>query len=241
MKTVAMILAGGSGKRMGLDIPKQFASVFDKPILVYTLEVFQKHPMVDEIEVVCKEGWEDILTAYVEEYEITKLNRVIGGGETGQESIRNGVYALEEDLDEGDLVIIHDGIRPILEEDVLTDVIKTAKEFGSAATSMPYNEQIFVKDEKDEMVTKKYIPRETLRRVSTPQAYEFKKLDAAYHEAFEKKIGIYEGNYANTMWVDLGNELHLAIGSEKNIKLTTKEDLEMFKALLRMKEVEEQV
>lgn len=236
MKTVAIILAGGSGKRMGLDIPKQFITIFDKPILAYTLEAFQKHPMIDEIEVVCKEGWEDVLETYSKKYNITKLNKIVKGGEIGQESIRNGVYALEGELKEGDLVVIHDGIRPILEEDVLTDVIKTAKEFGSAATSMPYNEQIFVKDKKNETVTKKYIPRETLRRVSTPQAYEFKKLDSAYHEAFNKKIGIYEGNYTNTMWVDLGNELHLAVGSEKNIKLTTREDLEIFKALLKSQE-----
>lgn len=236
MKIVAVVLAGGSGKRMGLDIPKQFVSVFDKPILVYTLEAFQKHPMVDEIEVVCKEGWEDVLEAYTKEYDISKLKKVVKGGETGQESIRNGIYALKNELGVGDLVVIHDGIRPILEEDVLTDVIKTAKEYGDAATSMPYNEQIFVKNVEDEMVSDRYIPRDTLRRVSTPQAYEFVKINKAYHEAFEKKIGIGEGAYANTMWVDLGNKLHLAIGSEKNIKLTTKEDLEIFKSLLKAEE-----
>ncbi len=233
MKTVAIILAGGSGKRMGIDIPKQFISVFDKPILIYTLEAFQSHPLVDEIEVVCKDGWKDVLLAYAKEYKIDKMKYVTTGGETGQESIRNGVFNLEGQLTGGDIVIIHDGIRPILDKDVLTDVIKTAKEFGSAATSMPYNEQIFVKNENDETKTSKYIPRETLRRVSTPQAYEFEALDGAYHEAFEKEIGIYGSSYTNTMWVDLGNELHLASGSEKNIKLTTKEDLEIFKALLK--------
>ena len=221
---------------MGMDIPKQFISVFDKPILVYTLEAFQRHPMVDEIEVVCKEGWEDVLRAYAKEYKIDKLKYVAHGGETGQESIRNGVYNLENELTEGDVVIIHDGIRPILEQDVLTDVIQTAKQYGSAATSMPYNEQIFVKNDDDETVSRKYIPRETLRRVSTPQAYEYKALNEAYHEAFEKEIGVYGSAYTNTMWVDLGNELHLASGSEKNIKLTTKEDLEIFKALLRTTE-----
>ncbi len=233
MKTVAIILAGGSGKRMGIDIPKQFISIFDKPILVYTLEAFQSHPLVDEIEVVCKEGWEDVLRAYSKEYKIDKLKYIVCGGETGQESIRNGVFNLEGKLKKGDIVVVHDGIRPVLEKDVLTDVIKTAKEFGSAATSMPYNEQIFVKNDNDETTTSKYIPRETLRRVSTPQAYEYEALDSAYHEAFEKEIGIYGSAYTNTMWVDLGRELHLAIGSEKNIKLTTKEDLEIFKALLK--------
>ena len=98
---------------------------------------------------------------------------------------------------------------------------------------MPYNEQIFVIDEDDETTTCKYIPRETLRRVSTPQAYKFELLDTKYHEAFEKEIGIYGSHYTNTMMVELGVKLHFAAGSDKNIKLTTKDDLEMFKAYLK--------
>ncbi len=99
---------------------------------------------------------------------------------------------------------------------------------------MPYNEQIFVIDEEDENTTKQYIPRETLRRVSTPQAYKYELLDQKYHEAFEKKVGIYGSAYTNTMMVELGVTLHFAAGSDKNIKLTTKDDLEMFKAYLKL-------
>jgi 2-C-methyl-D-erythritol 4-phosphate cytidylyltransferase len=116
---------------------------------------------------------------------------------------------------------------------VLSDVIVVCKKYGNAVTSLPYNEQIFVIDDSDEGTTKQYIPRETLRRVSTPQAYKFGKLDWAYHEAFEKEIGIKGSAYTNTMMVDLGETLHFAAGSDKNIKLTTKDDLEMFKAYLK--------
>ncbi len=230
---VAIIIAGGSGRRMGMDIPKQFINVYEKPVLMYTLEGFQSHPMIDEIVVVCIEGWHDVVWAYAKQCGITKLKKIISGGETGQESIRNGVYALEGICKEGDTVIIHDGIRPLVDASVLTDVIQTCKKYGNAVTSLPYNEQIFVVDENDPSTTVQYIPRETLRRVSTPQAYEFNKLDSAYHEAFEKEIGIYGSSYTNTMMVELGERLHFASGSDKNIKLTTKDDLEMFKAYLK--------
>ena len=232
---IAVIIAGGSGQRMGMDIPKQFINVYDKPVLVYTLESFQKHPLVDEIELVCIEGWHDVVWAYAKQYGIDKLKSIVAGGSTGQESIRNGVYNLEGKCTDDDIVIIHDGIRPLVEAEVLTDVIRTCKKYGNAVTSMPYNEQIFVVSEEDETTTTKYIPRETLRRVATPQAYKFGVLDSRYHEAFEKEIGIYGSSYTNTMMVELGERLHFATGSDKNIKLTTKDDLELFKAYIRAK------
>ena len=233
MSNIAIIIAGGSGHRMGQDIPKQFINVYDKPILIYTLEGFQKHPQIDAIEVVCIDGWHDVLRAYAKQFNITKLKWLVSGGSTGQESIRNGVYNLERYAKDNDIVVIHDGIRPLVDDSVLTDVLVKAAKFGNAVTSMPYNEQIFVIDENDSSVTTQYIPRETLRRVSTPQAYRFDILDQRYHEAFEKEIGIYGSSYTNTMMVELGETLHFAAGSDKNIKLTTKDDLELFKAYLK--------
>ena len=227
----AIILAGGSGHRMGQDVPKQFINVYDKPVIVYTLEGFQKHPLIDAIEVVCIDGWHDVLRAYAKQFNISKLRWVISGGETGQESIRNGVFNLEGKIDPEDIVIIHDGIRPLIDDTVLSDVISKCQKYGNGVTSLPYNEQIFVMD--DEISTVKYIPRETLRRVSTPQAYKFDKLLWGYKKAFEEKIGIYGSSYTNTMMVELGERLYFAAGSDKNIKLTTKDDLELFKAYLK--------
>ncbi len=228
---VAVIIAGGSGSRMGQDIPKQFINVYDKPVLVYTLEDFQKHPQIDAILVVCIDGWHDVVKAYSKQFGIHKLKWVVSGGNSGQESIRNGIYALEGICSDDDIVIIHDGIRPLVDETVLTDVIVKCQQYGNAVSSLPYNEQIFVVD--DEISTVKYIPRETLRRVSTPQAYKFGKLLWAYKKAFAEKIGIYGSSYTNTMMVELGERLYFAAGSDKNIKLTTKDDLEMFKAYLK--------
>ena len=166
----AVIIAGGSGHRMGQDIPKQFINVYDKPVLIYTLEGFQKHPQIDAIEVVCIDGWHDVLRAYAKQFNITKLRWIVSGGETGQESIRNGVYNLEGKVSADDIIVIHDGIRPLVDAFVLTDVLLKAKKYGNAVTSLPYNEQIFIINKNDETTTTQYIPRETLRRVSTPQA-----------------------------------------------------------------------
>lgn len=228
----AIIVAGGSGNRMGQDIPKQFINVYDKPVLIYTLEGFQRHPMIDAIEVVCIEGWEHVVWAYAKQFNIDKLKWIAKGGNSAQESIRNGVYNLEGVCNAGDVVVIHDGIRPLIEPEVLTDVVSKAQELGNAVTSMPYNEQIFVVSKDDENTTTQFIPRETLRRVSTPQAYEFELLDKKYHEAYEKGIGVVGSHYTNTMMVELGVRLNFAAGSDKNIKLTTKDDLELFKGYL---------
>lgn len=228
----ALIIAGGTGNRMGQSIPKQFLNVFDKPVLIYTLENFERQEEVDAICVVCIEGWEEMVRAYANQFNISKLRWIVKGGGSAQESIRNGVERLETELEADDLVIIHDGIRPLVEPSVLTDVISKAREFGNAVTSMPYNEQIFIVDKDDETTTTQYIPRETLRRVSTPQAYRMGLLSEKYREAFEKNIGVGGSNYTNTMMVQLGVRLHFAAGSDKNIKLTTKDDLELFKGYL---------
>ena len=227
----AIIIAAGRGSRMGQDIPKQFINVYDKPVLVYTLQGFQQHPQIDSILVVCIDGWHDVVKAYARQFGIDKLKWVVSGGETGQESIRNGVFALEGVCAPDDIVVIHDGIRPLVDETVLTDVIVKCEQFGNAVSSMPYNEQIFIID--DEISTVKYIPRETLRRVSTPQAYRYEKLLWAYKKAFSEGIGISGSSYTNTMMVELGERLFFAAGSDKNIKLTSKDDLELFKAYLK--------
>lgn len=231
--TTAIIIAGGSGVRMGQSTPKQFIKVLDKPVLIYTLEGFQNHPLIDNIEVVCLDGWIEYLNEEAKKYGITKLKWIVPGGKSGQESIRNGVFNLESKLSDDDIVVIHDGIRPLVDESVLTDVIEKCKIHGNAVSSLPYNEQIFIAD--NDYSTTRYIPRETIRRVATPQAYKFSLLDEKYHEAFEKEIGIYGSSYTNTMMVELGVRLYFASGSDKNIKLTTKDDLEIFTAYLNSK------
>ena len=216
---------------MGQDIPKQFIHVYDKPVLIYTLLGFQHHPEIDAIELVCIEGWEAMVWAYARQFGVDKLKWIVPAGASAQESIRNGVFALEGKCAPDDIVVVHDGIRPIVDDDVLTDVLSVCRKHGNAVTSLPYNEQIFIVDNPES--TLKYIPRETLRRVSTPQAYRFDLLLDAYRKAFAEGIGVKGSAYANTLMSDLGVRLYFAKGSDKNIKLTTKDDLELFKAFLK--------
>lgn len=227
---IAVVTAAGVGSRMGQDIPKQFINVYDKPVIIYTLEAFQKHPNVDKIVVVCLDGWHDILRAYAKQFGITKLDKIVSGGNSAQESISKGVFSLEGIAEKDDIIIIHDGVRPLVDSEVLSDVIAKCSQYGNAVSSMPYNEQIFVKT--DETKTNQYIDRNTLRRVSTPQAYRFEKLLWAYKKAFAENIGISGSSYTNTMMTDLGETLYFAAGSDMNIKLTTKENLDMFKSYL---------
>ena len=229
---VAVIIAGGVGSRMQMDIPKQFIHIYGKPVIIYTLEGFQKHPEIDAIEVVCLDGWQETLQDYARQYGITKLKWITTGGNTGQESIRNGVYHLEGVLKDDDIAIVHDGIRPMVDSSILSDILRVCRIHGNGVTSTPYNEQIF--KIQDEFSTREYIPRETLRKVATPQAYRYGLLLRAYRRAFAEKIGIYGSAYTNTMMVDLGETLYFAAGSDKNIKLTSKDDLELFKAYLKM-------
>ena len=229
---IALILAGGTGTRMGEKIPKQFIQVDGKPVVAYTLENFQRHAQIDAILAVCIDGWHDALRAIAGQYGISKLKWIVAGGADVQESIRNGVFFLEGKLRQEDIVVVHDGIRPLVDEGVLTDVIDKARQYGNAVTSLPYNEQIFIAD--DAVSTTRFIPRDTVRRVATPQAYRFDLLLSKYREAYAKGIGIQKSHYTNTMMAALGVRLYFAAGSDRNIKLTTRDDLELFKAYVKI-------
>lgn len=163
------------------------------------------------------------------ERSMQKLMGRIDSLENENNRLRDALQAQEMILHE-----IRDAISGMqrIDADVLTDVIAVCNKYGNAVTSLPYNEQIFVINQENTSTTKQYVPREQLRRVSTPQAYRYGKLLAAYRKAFDEHIGIYGSSYTNTMMVDLGETLHFAKGSDKNIKLTTKGDLELFKAYI---------
>jgi len=217
---------------MGLHIPKQFVLIEGKPVLLYTLQAFQDHPSIDSIGVVCIDGWHDILRDYADQFGVSKLSWVIAGGDSAQQSIYNGVMRLQDTAEADDIVLIHDGIRPLVDASVISNVLAVCQVHGNAVTSMPYNEQIFRVDGSNPISTTQYIPRETLRRVSTPQAYRYGVLRARYEEAFATGVGIGPSSYTNTMMADLGERLYFAAGSDKNMKLTTPDDLALFHAYL---------
>ena len=143
MKTIAIIIAGGSGHRMGQDIPKQFMPVNNKPLIIYTMEAFQNHPAVDAIIVVTLPEWTSVLKAYANQYNITKLRWIVPGGATGQESIRQGLLTLGRELPPEDIVMIHDGNRCMVSQEIISNSIATFREHGSAITAIPCVEAVF--------------------------------------------------------------------------------------------------
>jgi 2-C-methyl-D-erythritol 4-phosphate cytidylyltransferase len=228
-KNIALIIAGGVGARMHQDIPKQFINVHDKPVIIYTLEAFQKHPNIDSIEVVCLEGWTDILLAYCKQFGITKLEKVVNGGSTGLQSIRNGLFDLETRYhSEDDIVLIHDAIRPMVSQDIISDNIRVCKQYGNAITMIPCT-GVMLKTF-DSVSSSEQIPRDNLKITQTPQTFFLKDILAAHREAIKK--GINDSIASCSLYVELGKKLYLSLGSEKNIKLTTSEDIEIFMALL---------
>lgn len=231
---IAMIIAGGSGQRMSQDIPKQFINVYDRPVIVYTLEAFQRHPNIDFIEVVCLEGWKEILKAYAKQFNITKLRWIAEGGKNGQESIKNGIQNLKGDCNKDDLILIHDAIRPMVSQEIISECISKAKIYGSAVTVIPCAEAMLRTE--DGKSSKQSIPRSELIRTQTPQAFTLEKMIWAHEEA--AKRGITNSVATVTLMTELDQEIYFAAGSEKNIKLTTVDDIEIFKALLNSKKDE---
>jgi 2-C-methyl-D-erythritol 4-phosphate cytidylyltransferase len=228
---IALITAGGVGNRMGQDIPKQFMPIDNKPVIIYTLESFQYHPEIDAMAVVCLDGWENVLQAYANQYNITKLKWIFHSGETNQDSIYNGIIGLKENgCKEDDVVLVQDGVRPLVSQEIISNNISVCKKYGYAVTGLTCKEAIMELTEST--VQKIEIPRERLIRTQTPHTYRLGLLLDAHAQA--KKMGVKNTVASCMLFSELGvRDQHLVRGSERNgLKLTSVEDVELFKALL---------
>lgn len=227
---IGLIIAGGSGNRMGQDIPKQFMHVDNCPIIIHTMMCFQKHPDIQAIAVVCLKGWETVLQSYANQFCIDKLRWIFPGGETGMESIHNGIYGLKEaGCDGDDMVLIHDSVRPLLSQDIISSNIATCNAYGYAITGIKCREAIL--ESEDGFSAEKSIPRDKLIRTQTPQTFRLKNIIKAHEEA--REMGITNSVASCTLIAEVGGrKMHIVPGSEKNIKITTVEDLEIIKALM---------
>lgn len=232
---IALIIAGGVGARMQQAIPKQFMTVYDKPIIAYTMEKFERHPAIDVIAVVCLSGWENILESYAKQYKITKLKHIIPAGSVGQESIKNGVTELSKHYSGNDIVLIHDAIRPNLSEDIISNCISTIEKHGFTVVVVPCNEAMM--ETYDFVSSEKAFPRDNLKRTQTPQGARLSDLVSLHKKAAE--LGISNSVATCTLVTETGGKIFFSAGSGKNIKITTPEDIDIFKALL--KQVEQNV
>lgn len=230
---IALLTAAGTGSRMNQDIPKQFIHVDNKPVIIHTMEAFQNHPSIDAILVVTLDSWKEVLWAYANQFNISKLRWVARGGETGQDSIRNGLDKLKEEYPAEDItVMVHDGNRPLVSSEIISDSLATFAKYGCAVAAVPCTEVVF--ESEDGTSSHVSIAREKLFRTQTPHTYKFDELLWAHNEA--KKRGITGTAASCVLMKELGKETYFSKGSEENIKITTLEDLRIFKALLHTRQ-----
>lgn len=229
----AVIFAGGIGTRMNTKArPKQFLTLHGKEIIIYTLEHFEKHPEIDGISVVCLESWIDYLKELLERYHIQKVKWISPGGETGQDSIYNGLAAMKGTASEDSVVLIHDGVRPLIDEALITANIRTVREMGSAITVVPAIETIMIKDEDGKIAES--IDRGRCMVARAPQSFYYGELLAAHEKA--QREGTHNIIDSATMMSAEGKHLYPVQGKPENIKITTPSDYYTFRAIVEAKE-----
>lgn len=231
-KNFVILLAGGVGKRMGADIPKQFMEVNEKPIIAYTLERFQDNNQIEKIVVVCIKDWIDHLKEIIHKYNLSKVKWIIEGGKTGHDSIRNGVFFLKDKIDPDDYIIVHDAVRPILPQKAINEVIKVAHDKGNASSSIACHPPIVYTE--DFLSGIKDIDREHVMLTASPQSFKYSLALRCYERAeMENKHNF---TFTSSLLIYCGERVYFAKGTTSNIKITKKEDLALFGALLTVPE-----
>lgn len=232
MKNYVILLAGGIGKRMGSDIPKQFLEVQGKPIIVYSIENFERNHQIDGIVVVCIKEWIERLWELVNEYSLGKVKWIIEGGNTGHDSIRNGVFFLKDKIEDKDFVIVHDAVRPVLPQKAIDEVIHVAHDKGNASSSVACHPPIVYTD--DFVSGIKDVDREHVMLTASPQAFRYSLALECYEQAEEEDY--HNSTFTSSLLIHCGKRVYFAKGTTSNIKITTKEDLALFEALLKVPE-----
>lgn len=246
---VAMILAGGVGSRVGADRPKQFVKVLGKPVLVYTIEIFQNHPDVDVIEVVCHKEWKNYLRDLIEKYNLTKVLWIVDGGERFQESVINGLKHLKDntEIDWNSTVLVHYGAAPFTSDRIVTDCIKVTEKWGSACSTTPCYQLMGSNDLADSLheadkkvpISKNWVDRDRYIQIACPQGYKLNYLASIYHRAEEKGLLDRVEPHTTSLAYELGDVLYQSYGDQTNIKITTKEDIELFEGYVYRKWMQE--
>lgn len=232
-----IIIAGGVGSRLGASVPKQFVEVLGKPIIAYTMEHFQNHPDVDGIELVCVDGFQEHLKGIAEKYGITKVIKIVKGGSEYERSIINGVAGLNGIAKPDDVVMIHWAASPFLAEEIISDNIRVCKEKGNAITAS-YSYLLYGTNDGD--CAKKSINRETFMTLSAPQSFLYKVITDIYRQVEEKNMFDYVEAHTPAFMTELGIPIYFSKGSHANIKITTKEDIDLFLGYLLAKKYNEE-
>lgn len=238
---VAVILAGGVGTRIGGPVPKQFINVLGKPIMAYTMEKFQNHPQIDAMAVVCAPAMREQVREIVETYNISKVRWYADGGATFQESAANGLFYLKQDLEPSDIVLLQFAVGPMVTEEIISDAIRVCGIHGNAIASNEMDLCTCIKD--DAYSTSKSILRENLMGFAAPWAFRFGEVCEAYETAISKGILDQLEPHTTSLYFALGKTLYFSKSSRINIKITYKEDLDLFEGhlLLMQKRAREEI
>lgn len=229
----ALIFAGGTGERMNTKTkPKQFLELHGKPILIHTLEYFEEHPMIDNIVLVCLNSWVEECKKLMKRYYINKVKWITPGGNTGQESIFNGLNAIKDSTDDETIVLIHDGVRPLISSELITENIKVTKKYGSAVT-VSYSTETIITTDNDNKINK--IPDRNLARIAkAPQTFYFKDIWESHQLA--RREGLDNMVDSATLMNQYGHSLYTVLSTPYNIKITTPSDYYIFRAIYEAKE-----
>lgn len=231
---IAVILAGGVGSRVGAGMPKQFVKILDKPVIVYTIEAFQKHEDIDAIEVVCVKSHIDYMQELVDTYGLSKVKWITEGGADFQGSVLNGINNLQDKCSEDDIVLVHFGASPFVEGDIIADAVRVCKLKGNAISTTPFYLLSGVKD--DDEKTTKWIDRDTIACMNSPHAFRYGYIRDIYKRAVETGVIKEVEPHTTTLMYKMGETIYFSKGSQSNIKITTKEDLDLFEGYVLMKQ-----
>lgn len=238
MENIAIILAGGVGSRVGADIPKQFIKVLDKPIISYTVDLYQQHPQIDAIEIVCHQSYIDYCKELVEQYGHTKVRWICNGGDTFQDSCLNGIRHLETQISPADNILIHYAAAPFTTADEITDAIRICTEKGNAVCGIPCFQLMGSRDEGE--VSKTWVDRDQYIQITCPYCFNYGFVSDLYREAIEKGLLSKVEPHTTTLMQYMGHQLYLSKGYQSNMKITTREDLVMFHGYILAKQYKEQ-
>ncbi len=230
----AIILAGGVGSRVGAGRPKQFIEVLGKPVLAYTIEIFQNNPQIDAIEVVRHKKWKEYLMGMIEQYGLSKVKWIADGGDTFQDSVMSGINNLKDTIKPDDYVMIQYGAAPFTSDKIVNDVIRVMKDKGSAITATPCYQLLGSNDEN--ATSKTWGDRDKYIQIACPYGFRFDYLLNVYERA--KKKGLIEKvePHTTSLMYALGDRLYQAYGDQTNIKITTKEDLALFEGYVLLQQ-----
>lgn len=230
---VAVVLAGGIGSRVGADVPKQFIKVFGRPILSYTLERLNSHPLIDAIEVVCLRGYESVVWAIAEEGGYDKVKWIVEGGSTFQDSVKSGISALRDKLSDDDLVLIHYGASPFVANDIIEDAVRVCLQYGNASPAR--NQTYLIAGKGDGVCTKEYIDRDEVMCLNSPQALRFAYACWLYEEGERRGLLQKVEPHTTSLMLAMGETIYFSKDSTSNIKITTADDVRLFRGWLLAK------